>query len=505
MQLDKVTAEIRPRGRWESIDLGCALVRENYAKIMAAWFTTVVPFWLTIIALSQLWPFPEGRPWIAGLACLWVLPICGRVPLFVLSRRLFGEDSNWFDLIKAFPKMIFRRFFTTLVTGPFNPNRCLSQPVSELEGLKGKVYRERVLLLARNGGEGTAQAALISLVLVLATMFSILFVYFSVLGLFGDSVVLEKFWVEYVLESDATWIPVPYVWVVVGFTLLAVSLIEPFYVGAGFAMYVNSRTITEGWDIELAFKRMNARVSGVLNAAGKPLLLFAFSACFWGATPVQAAEGNPRLDQVMAHEDFEIKTEIEMVPVRESDDSDSWDFGGDGFSMLGVIVEIIFWLIVAAVIGGVVWLVYNNRHVFSRAGRASLPLPAPAVRSVMGMDVTPESLPENIVTAARKAWDNGNHQLALSLLYRGSISWMVHQRGVEICESDTEQDCVERAQRSTTEEHFCYFNKLTSHWIELAYGGKSPDDSELIWLCNAWPYRTKPVNNLAQREGHSRL
>ena len=84
MKLEAVTAEIRPRGRWESIDLGCALVRKNYGKVMLAWAVTVLPMWLGIIFLSELWPWPEGRPWMALLACWLTLPICDRVVLYVV-------------------------------------------------------------------------------------------------------------------------------------------------------------------------------------------------------------------------------------------------------------------------------------------------------------------------------------------------------------------------------------------------------------------------------------
>ncbi len=40
---------------------------------------------------------------------------------------------------------------------------------------------------------------------------------------------------------------------------LAVLLIEPFYVAAGFAMYLNRRAELEAWDIEQEFKRAFAQ------------------------------------------------------------------------------------------------------------------------------------------------------------------------------------------------------------------------------------------------------
>src|SRR5206468_3106666 len=39
----------------------------------------------------------------------------------------------------------------------------------------------------------------------------------------------------------------------------AVLLLEPFYVAAGFALYLNRRTLLEGWDIEVSLRRLAQR------------------------------------------------------------------------------------------------------------------------------------------------------------------------------------------------------------------------------------------------------
>ena len=43
---------------------------------------------------------------------------------------------------------------------------------------------------------------------------------------------------------------------------LAVTAIEPFYVAGGFSLYLNRRTLLEGWDIELELRRCAGRGSG---------------------------------------------------------------------------------------------------------------------------------------------------------------------------------------------------------------------------------------------------
>ena len=52
-------------------------------------------------------------------------------------------------------------------------------------------------------------------------------------------------------------------WVCNASYLAAVTLIEPMYAAAGFALYINSPTHLEGWDIEVAFRRMSGRLSRI--------------------------------------------------------------------------------------------------------------------------------------------------------------------------------------------------------------------------------------------------
>jgi hypothetical protein len=44
-------------------------------------------------------------------------------------------------------------------------------------------------------------------------------------------------------------------------------LLEAFYIGAGFGLYLNRRTQLEAWDVELAFRRLRERLGGALLVA----------------------------------------------------------------------------------------------------------------------------------------------------------------------------------------------------------------------------------------------
>ncbi|MEZ5302318.1 MAG: DUF4129 domain-containing protein [Verrucomicrobiales bacterium] len=103
-------------------------------------------------------------------------------------------------------------------------------------------------------------------------------------------------------------------------------------------------------------------------------------------------------------------------------------------------------------------------------------------RSVMGMDITPESLPQDIAAAARMLWGKGDARGALKLLYRGSIAWMIDAAGVPIEESDTEGDCLRRARRGTDGARAAYFATLTDVWILTAYATREPEPASMEYL-----------------------
>ena len=493
MRLEDVTAEIRPRVPWESIDLGCALACKHIGSIWKAWMVTVVPLWILLAVLLRNHPF-----WF--MVCTWWLkPLYDRVPLFVVSRALFGAVPSTVEVMKAWPKLLVRRLWFALVVGRFSPARCLSLPVSELEGLRGAAYRQRVSLLERNGGEGATSATLAGLMLESVAAFGMVMLVFMMVP--GE--VSERWAVgvwEFLSYSDWTEITAGLLWAIAVVRLLSFMFMEPFYVSAGFALYVNSRTLTEGWDIELAFKRMGARLrkmrEGKLTGTHSHLLVggviglgMMFFAC---DAQAQDAAPDQQVSEILADEDFTVHHRIVEVPKESSGEVPSWLdglFGGAGVpAFMGVVGSVIFYLVLAAIIAGLVYLIYQNRHIFSSGAALAKDARAAKTREVMGMNVTPESLPDDIAAAAREAWRNGNYQLALSLLYRGSIAWFVHKAQVPIEESDTEGDCLRHVEELGQAPYTGYFSGLTNAWIRTAYGKQQPDDHTMVELCDSWPF-----------------
>ncbi len=515
MKLENVTAKIRPRARWESIDLGCAMTRRNFGTIMASWMVTVLPFWVGFIILTGTFMSPGWHLFSSVIWCWGTLSITDRVPLLILSRNLFGEKITVWEVTKLWWTKLWYKQFIDRFFARFSTNRGLSLPVSELEGLKGASYKMRVNLLARNGGDGATQAAMVGLLLVFLMICSCYMFLMMIYQLYGESDVMTLMFEDLGKHSG----DYQGYWQFFLFYLLVLSVLEPFFVGAGFAMYVNSRTVTEGWDIELSFKRMSERISGMYAQSTKSVLtlllsLGVFLSCGISNSSEAADE---RVDEIMKSEDFEVhRTSYkEFVPgsgsTKKARPSSSGGGGSGGSSSssrssssssgIGAIFQglmlVVFWCLVGVVAVAIIWVIIKNRYALKKGIKKSkVQDTAPKVKSVMGMDITPESLPKELHEEARAAWLRGDHQLAMSLLYRGAISWMVNRAAVPIIESDTEQDCVLRVYSGDEAAiaNSNYFKQLTGNWVKLAYGRYLPADSEVMQLCDTWPFENTNTN-----------
>ena len=104
MQLEDLTAEVRPRSHWEAVDLGFALVRRHFPRLLVAWLLCVGPLWAVLLLLMKWVP-----PGIIILAIWWLKPVYGRVTLFHLSRALFGATPRLRDTLRAWPGLLVSR------------------------------------------------------------------------------------------------------------------------------------------------------------------------------------------------------------------------------------------------------------------------------------------------------------------------------------------------------------------------------------------------------------
>jgi hypothetical protein len=139
------------------------------------------------------------------------------------------------------------------------------------------------------------------------------------------------------------------------------------------------------------------------------------------------------------------------------------------------------WLRGAAAVG--VLLVFLRRwmrlHADDAGGRAFV-LPS----HVRDLDIRPQSLPDDIAAAARALWLRGEQRAALSLLYRGALSRLVHGHAVPIRAASTEGECVQIAARTLPEPASAFFARLVGAWQVAVYGAHTPETASVLALCD---------------------
>jgi Domain of unknown function (DUF4129) len=144
------------------------------------------------------------------------------------------------------------------------------------------------------------------------------------------------------------------------------------------------------------------------------------------------------------------------------------------------------WLGMAALVA--LLIVYLWRWIAVRgntAGGRALTLPS----HVRDLDIRPESLPDDLPGAVRALWQRGESRAALSLLYRGALSRLVHEHAVPVRSSSTEGECATLASRHLDAERGAFVARLIGLWQLAVYGARLPDGNAVLAVCDEFNVR----------------
>ncbi len=523
MELEQLAIEVRERKGWSAIDLGFALARQWWRGLFLSWLLpALATFTLFHLVLYKY-------PGIAMLLTWWLKPLYDRFPLYILSKRLFGEEvpvstclRNWRRVCACdpLPWLLWRRF---------NPLRSFVLPVTVLEGLRSKARQRRVGTLEMRASIYamwlTTICIHIETLLVLATLFAVFLLVPPQIDMDLFSLIAER---EGALLYGGNLL-----------SLLAMALVAPFYVSGGFMLYINRRIELEAWDIELAFRALAARLHKLSLSVIAGLV---FAMAFAGAAPtVLASEGDmsqsavaqatiepnsigleqpttdpaftaayaqEQISAVLDGEAFHQVVTIAEWRWKHADENEAegtipewiirlveilgklWpDWDGDTASTL----ETIAWLLRAAVIAILLYLFtrffLQYRSTLGRwfgLDESSTGEDVAPPQRLFGMAVSQESLPGDIPAEVTGLWGRGERRAALALLYRGALSQFLHRYEVPFTEALTELECAELVAARSESRYSQYFRDMTRGWMQLAYGHIEPEQLWVELQCERW-------------------
>jgi len=528
MNLETITAKIRPRRGWEAIDLGVTLVQNHAKTLYKIWFAISLPLFL-VLTLAM-----NAMPEIMIIVFWWLKPIMERPLLHFLSRELFGESLSAKECIKSFFSVAKIQWLASLTWRRFSFTRSLDLPLIQLEGLKG-AQRAKRLRVIHSGDSGTAVWLTIAFILVETIIYLSLI---TLIYLLVPEIYLEHFdlwkWLTAETESDLMAFLFNFL------MYLGISLVAPFYVACGFALYLNQRTHLEAWDIELAFKRLATKLSEKssnykvrLASYILPCLLI-FNLGIFHSNKLYAEEIEP--DEITITKDEGIQeilenTKVEKTISKEAIDLSELDLNnltheqtkqvitniknGEDFhqkemqedyvyrnsteeeeepklqlssgwlifvKIMALVVEFALWIFIAVLI--IFLLIKYKNLVFKGMPNKKISKKRP--EKLFGLELNTESLPEKPWLVAKQLIEEDKYREATSLLYRACIIWYIDNSDAIIKEGYTELECLTQISKYAKSTSQKYLQRLTFNWRALAYAHQVPTKDTLNNLCENW-------------------
>ncbi len=524
MRIDQLDVVLRARSQWEAMELGTALVRRHAAAIWTPWLLLTAPVFV-LLNLGGWW---LDAFWLPALLMWWLKPVFERIPLYVISRGAFGAVPGTAQTLRAQMHWGVRALPGYLLWRRLSPARALLMPVDLLEGGDAAQRRQRRRVL---GGAAYGHATLLTLVCwhfeVMLQVAGIALVFMFVpLDSLPESLRVAVS----LIGSDTP------AWVWLGFNLLAwaaMTLIGPFYSGAGFGLYLNRRTQLEAWDVEIAFRRLRARLA---QAAPLVLVLVMGLAMLPLAAPVHAQDaaaaapaahdnhkaGGSQATAAATPADVFGAAQVDTAGFRqaaarayddpqlgashtvcrwerrnaEADKLQPREFpGGQLFGavakLLALLSEAALWILVGALLLVLVltarwWLPWLRGSGRRRRREAESEVTAHALQ-------LPDTLPPDILASARRLWHDGKPRHALALLYRASLDELAQRADIVLPPGSTEAQCLRAARRMPQDADRRLFAHMVRTWQYAAYAGRLPSDDAFQALLDAlhqqygWP------------------
>ncbi len=464
------------------------MVRHWWRLIYGPWLLLYLALTLVLLipALHSVLWLPFGV-WLAK-------PVLDRLVLFILSRAMFGTNPSPSQALRQF--LHWSWSWSTLLEMTLlrlRPDRVIILSIDMLEGSypTERDHRKRIIQHHLR-----ADAFGVSLVFVLFEAIVVSGLYLFYFLIFPNH---ENPEVVYGLDVTVV-LSIGYV--------IAVGLLETFYVGVNFSLYLNLRTKLESWDLRIAFQQIRARwdkqrVRSVVTHGAALLMLVM-------GTGVELQAQDEEIEPVALHEmrnelpkAWELRQDANKIlagpPFNKRREKFStwvprWEnnyepkvapkSSGSIFSTLAIYL---FYAVAATVVLSLLVFVVSGLlkavPESPESGRFTEDrVAAPAFHAILGE----EPLPQDILRAARADYAQGNLRKAMSYLFRGALARLAESGSIKLAEFATEGECVRAVRRNLGGDFSTYFGDLVMAWQMVAYGHRHLDEQSFEALCQGW-------------------
>ncbi|MEN9434825.1 MAG: hypothetical protein RLZZ422_2414 [Pseudomonadota bacterium] len=493
--IPQLAITLRERSPFEALDLGIRLT-QTAGIIWRGWLLFLVMISLLLWAL-----LPSAELWIGMLVVWWLKPFYDRFLLQGFSQVVAEQPltlTQWFNSLSKV--LLHSPLWAALTLKRFSPVRSYVQPIGQLEGLKGREARKRRTLLTQ---QFNRHAAFLSISLFVAQLALFLSCYGLLLVFDPTDATYEHIrnvFSGYIDREEEYWHHL----MDYSFWVASIAITEPFYVAAGFTLYLNRRVQLEAWDIEQSLRALVQRLThkastvilstlmiGIVVMSTLPSTSFANDT---KSTPTEtlsaerlpANQAKTQIENILTEHEQQTRTVYRWVEKNKTTETKKAPQVPDQvITSLSQFLEGSLWVFI--VLGLILALIYRQALLKLLLPKTALSTAAPPPTTLFGLDITAASLPKDIPAAVKAAWQQGDYRQALSLLYRSALYQLTHEQHLHIQTHHTEGDVLVLAKPTLPTEQWEYLKRLTQYWQQTAYGHITPNNLVLEQLLPARP------------------
>lgn len=480
MELNALEFQARKRNAWQVFDLTLLVVHRWGLQMFFLWFLQALIIFVPMALIFD--------SFIALLIVWWLKPVIERPLLQYASQAAFGYKPGIGECLSTITKLGVVKIALMLTWRRLSLQRAFAAPVDQLEGLHGHSRSSRVTVLESLSNHRQALWLIFCVYVEFILMLAFSLVFFAMVP--GSENIEFDVDLLFLYEDSIDIITT------LG-SLLSYGVIAPYYVTGGFLGYLNSRVELEGWDIELAFKRMAKRLAPVLLLVLCTPFLFGIYDNNALASTVTVEDVETVERQIQA-----LYSNTDVVVISQTWQPTAQIF--NGFDMdIEWLVDVIKWLFkvftgdyswfatffwgaIILLLGFVLWKLLRLPLIKLTPVAKHLHQEIPQFVST----IETRNIPDDLLAAASLANSEGNSRLALTwLLYHGLSCAQIHY-GVALSASMTEGECELALKSSLSADAFSPYSDLFQLWMTEAWAHQKASTESIEQLISSF---TKPV------------